>query len=186
MAPVSTVFRNSLITLGVAIAWLAVYRLNDIAFEQFAYSPRAYWIFLPAALRVLAVLLFDGPGVVGLALGEYLVLPHQHPADLPFELLVATSSALAPLVAIALCRTFFDLGNELSKLRGWHVIMLSIANAAANSVILNTCLFAGGEREWDMVQMASIFVGDMLGTAIVLAVLTVLIHSWLRLHRPRY
>lgn len=87
---------------------------------------------------------------------------------------------------IALCRNLFDLGNELSKLRGWHIIVLSIANAVANGVILNTCLFVGGERQWDTVQMMSIFVGDVLGTAIVLAVLTSLIHVWLRLQRPRF
>lgn len=185
MAAVSTPLKNILISLGVAIVWLAVYRLNDLAFEQFAYSPRAYWIFLPAALRVLSVLLFDTPGVAGPALGEYLVLPHQHPADLPFELLIATSSALAPLVAIALCRNLFDLGNDLSNLRGWHIIVLSIANALANGIILNTCLCVGGEQQWDMEQLTSIFVGDVLGTAIVLAVLTALIHGWLWLRPPR-
>lgn len=154
--------------IGVAVVWLACFKLNDFAFSQFAHSSRAHWIFLPAALRILAVLLFDRAGAVGLMFGAYLTLPHSSTDDLPYELILSISSGIGPLVAVVLGRRVFSIAADLSGLRGKHIVVLSVAGAAANSALVNGVMASMGRWHGDVQQLFTIFIGDMLGTAIML------------------
>lgn len=173
-ANTSSRVRQCAIAMCVAIVWLVFFKLNGFAFSYLEYSSRAHWIFLPAALRVISVLLFGEAGVVGLMLGAYLTLPHDGSSSLPYELLLSASSAIAPLMAIWLCQLFFHIAHNLAGLRGHHIIALSIANAAANSAILNASMAIAGKLHGDWKQVATIFVGDVLGAATLLSVLAVL------------
>lgn len=157
--------------IGVALVWIACFKLNDFAFSQLAHSSRAHWIFLPAALRILAVLMFDRAGAVGLIIGAYLTLPHNSAEDLPYELMLSISSGVGPLIAVALGRRVFPIAADLSGLRGKHVVVLSIAGAATNSVLVNGVMASMGRWHGDSQQLATIFIGDMLGTAIMLTVI---------------
>jgi hypothetical protein len=162
---------RALAVAGVAAAWVIFFNINSALFAQLANSPRAHWIFLPAALRVLSVLLFDGWGAAGLMVGAYFTLSQHGLADLPGDLLVAASSALAPLIGIAACRRWLHIAWDLSGLRGLHIIAVSVATAAANTVILNLALAAVGQFHGNLVRIATVFVGDVLGTAIMLSVI---------------
>lgn len=157
--------------LGVALAWFAFFELNTLVFSQFEHSSRAHWIFLPAALRVLSVLMFDGAGVMGLMIGAYLTLPHDQAGDLPYELMLSASSGVGPLIAIWLCRQLFPIARDLSGLRGKHIIALSIVGAATNSLLVNGCMAVMGRWHNDVEQLVTIFVGDMLGTAFLLTMI---------------
>ena len=167
-----TALKKVMLVSGLALAWVAFFKLNMLVFSQLEHSSRAHWIFLPAALRVLWVLLFAEEGVLGLVLGAYLTLPHDASSSLPYELLLSASSGLGPLIAIWLCRRFFPIASNLAGLRGWHVIALSIAGAGANSVLVNGCMAIAGRWHGDLEQIATIFVGDLTGTAIVLLFLS--------------
>lgn len=158
--------------MGVAAVWLAFFELNALVFAQFEHSSRAHWVFLPAALRVLSVLLFRGEGAAGLVVGAYLTLPHDPASSLAYELSLSISSAVAPLAAIWFCRQFFPIAPNLAGLRGKHIITLSVANAAVNSVVINMVMAVAGKPNGNFEQMAAIFVGDMLGAAILLALLS--------------
>ncbi len=163
-----------LIVTGVAVVWLAFFKLNAFAFSYLEHSSRAHWIFLPAALRVISVLLFEEAGVVGLMLGAYFTLPHDDASSLPYELLLSASSAIAPLIAIWSCQRFFKIANNLAGLRGHHIAALSIVSAVANSIVLNASMAIVGKLHGDWNQVVTIFVGDMLGAATLLSVLAVL------------
>lgn len=160
--------KASLTAACIAILWLAVFDLNMLVFAGAHHSERADWIFLPAAFRVLVVLLFAEVGVVGLILGAYLTLPHADPNDTLHEVALAISSGLAPLVGVWSCSRFVHLDANLSGLKPRDIIVLSVATAAANSVILNGYLALAGRLRGDALQIATVFVGDLTGTAIVL------------------
>lgn len=165
---IEAVARWIITVCGVALVWLTFFELNDWLFSQLAYTERAHWIFLPAALRVLAVLLFGGRGAIGLMIGAYLTLPHESPDDLAYEIALSLSSGLAPLAAVAICQRFFKINSDLAGLRGSHIIALSVANALANSVLLNIVMAASERHHRDGVLAATIFIGDMLGAALLL------------------
>ena len=154
--------------IGVALVWLACFNLNDFAFSQLAHSSRAHWIFLPAALRILAVLMFDRAGAVGLMIGAYLTLPHSSIDDVPYELMLSISSGIGPLMAVVIGRRLFPISADLSGLRGTHIVVLSVVGAATNSVLVNGVMASMGRWHGDGQQLVTIFIGDMLGTAIML------------------
>lgn len=177
---------KALTALGVAAVWVAFFNLNMLLFSGLAHSPRAHWIFLPAAVRVIAVLLFDSAGAFGLMLGAYFTLPHHHFADLPSQLLLSVSSALAPLVAIVACRRWLHIAWDLSGLRGSHIIAVSVACAAANAIILNVVMAAVGRFNDDLSQIATVFVGDVLGSAIMLTGIATLLSLMARRSRAPF
>ena len=164
--------KNSSIVLSIALAWLGVFNLNMWLFTSLHHSERADWIFMPAALRVLAVLIFGEIGAFGLAVGAYLTLSHapvSHPA---YEIALAATSGAAPLLGLQVCRRIVPLGRDLSGLDPQGIIILSIATAVANSLLLNACLALSGKFDRDMIQLITIFVGDVVGAAIVLVTIS--------------
>lgn len=154
---------------GVALLWLAVFNVNMWLFSHAAFSERAHWIFLPAAFRIIAVLVLGLRGGLGLMLGAYLTLPHASPNDLNYEVLLSISSGVVPLIAVLFCKRFITINHDLSGLNGWHVIALSVSCAVANSAVLNALMWTMGKQQADIEAIAAIFVGDVLGAAIVLA-----------------
>ena len=54
---------------AVALLWVGLYHLNDWMFAAFEEGRAANWIFLPAGLRLIAVLVLGWRGVLGLWLG---------------------------------------------------------------------------------------------------------------------
>lgn len=170
---------------SVALVWLTFFELNDWLFSQLAYTERAHWIFLPAALRVLAVLLFGGKGAIGLMIGAYLTLPHTSPGDLAYEIALSISSGLAPLAAVAVCQRFFKINGDLGGLRGSQIIALSVANAFANSMLLNIVIAIAGRHHGDGMLAATIFIGDMLGAALLLLTIALAISVYTRSRRIR-
>ena len=162
-------------TLGVAITWFAAFTLNETLLMASQHSSRANWIFLPAAIRLLAVLLFGEVGAFGLVLGALLTLQHGWATDPAYNVSLAISSGIAPLAAVWICRQLMSVSRELSSLRAMHIIVLSVASAAANAIILNGYIAVSGHLHGDMEQIATVFVGDMLGTAIVLFALSSLL-----------
>lgn len=181
MMAAATIPRKLLIVIGVALAWSALFTFNMAVFSQFNHSTYASWLFLPAALRVLAVLLFEEEAVIGLMLGAYLTLPHDPSSSLAHELLISIFSGLAPAIAIWFCRRSFPITPSLTGLRGIHIVTVSVVSAGANSVLLNLCMAIFGRLNDDIRQIAAVFVGDLTGTAIVLFVLSsVLALMWKR------
>jgi len=173
------------IIVGVAIVWLALFELNEWLFSHAAYSERAHWIFLPAAVRVLAVLLFGGRGAAGLMVGAYFTLPHQEDADLIYESLLAVSSGLAPLIAVAACQKVLSIKRDLAGLRGSHIAALSIASAVANAGLLNILMLVTGRHDWGTTLFATIIVGDTMGAAILLLVIALSVSALSRANCPR-
>lgn len=168
---------------GVALLWLAVFNVNMWLFSHAAFSERAHWIFLPAAFRIIAVLVLGMRGGAGLMLGAYLTLPHTNPNDFYYEILLSISSGVAPLIAVLFCKNLFTINNDLSGLNGLHVIALSVSCAVANSAVLNALMWGMGKQRADIEAITAIFVGDVFGAAIVLAAIVLAMTVALRFIR---
>lgn len=169
----SQCFKDCVTVIGIAVAWLAAFKLNEWAFSGTVHSARANWIFLPAAIRVIAVLLFGNWGALGLVVGAYLVVSGAGGDNGMHSFILAVSSGIAPLLAVIALKRCFSISNTLAGLRPWHIIALSVACAASNTALLNGYLWLAGHLHSDFVQIATVFIGDVLGMAIVLLVLSV-------------
>lgn len=152
----------------ISAAWIALFKTNDLLFSALAHTPRANWIFLPAGLRVLAVLLFGERAAVGLSVGAWFTLPHTEWDGLPLHACIAASSGIAPLLALWLCRRLTPIPHSLEGLGPRQILLLSLVAAFSNSVLLNTVLGLSGRLQGDVLQFITVLAGDMAGTAIVL------------------
>lgn len=153
----------------IAGCWICLYVLNDWLFDHVAVSQYASWIFLPAALRMLAVLLCGWTGVLGLFIGSLITAYYTHDLNDPAMVIVlAGLSALAPMVAYMVCAKLFGLRGDLRGLSASHLIALSVAVALAGSVLHNLHFVMIGATHAFGHTFMTMFVGDLIGTFIML------------------
>jgi hypothetical protein len=169
--------RQCLIVAVVALAWVATFELNAAVFPSLEHSARASWIFLPAALRPLAILMFGGLGALGLVLGAFLTVYGTSGGSTLHEIVLAVSSGLLPWAAVSVGKAMFKLPDSLAGVRPKHIVALSAMCAGSNALGLNAYLWLAGRLGEDLMHIPAVFVGDAFGSAIVLlaasAVLTV-------------
>lgn len=167
-----TALREALVVAVVALAWMASFEGNAWLFSELEHSGRAHWIFLPAALRLLAILMFGARGALGLVLGSLVTALGTSGGDTLHEIVLAVSSGLLPWAAISAGRALFNLPDNLSGIRAQHIIAMCTMSAGANALGLNAYLWLAGRLANDPKQILTVFVGDLLGAAIVLFVVS--------------
>lgn len=126
------VFGFLLQTAGVVLGWLALYKLNDLLFPAAEIDPFVSWIFLPAAIRVLAVMVFGPAGVIGLFIGSYLTIEPEVQENMVHAGMISLVSAVAPLIAVRFCQTRLALPDTLAGLRPRNLFCFSLAGAVLN------------------------------------------------------
>lgn len=171
-ASTGAVMRSASTAIGVATAWSISFLLNGWLFSFTQFTHYANWVFMPAALRLIAVLLFDEIGALGLVIGAFLTMPDKSFEQLLPQALVSVSSGLAPFVTVRAGRRLLGIPQSLRGLRTFDIIALSIGCAAANAIILNACLWLIGDLREGLKHSLSVFVGDVAGAALVLFVLS--------------
>lgn len=164
--------RQTTAVLAIAILWYAISRFNEWLFPFFEHTLRANWIFLPAAFRPLTILLFGRTGAAGLILGAFLTVHGTTGGGLLDELAFSAVLGLTPWLAVSLGARLLDIPRNLSGLKPRHILLLCALCAGLNAVTLNSYLWATGHRDGGMVQIAAVFVGDLLGAAILLLVIS--------------
>ena len=60
--------KKVVVVLMVALSWVITYQLNILLFRNASISPMVSWIFLPAGIKIISVIVFDKLGVLGLFL----------------------------------------------------------------------------------------------------------------------
>jgi hypothetical protein len=150
-------------------AWVFLYIVNDWLFDDVAISQYASWIFLPAALRMLAVLLCGWVGVFGLFIGSLITGYYTHAfSDPSMVIVLAGLSALSPMVAYLVCARWFGLRSDLQGLSASQLVFLSVVVALAGSVFHNLHFTAIGAVDAFSDTFVTMFVGDLIGTFFML------------------
>jgi hypothetical protein len=159
-----------LFVMGVTIAWIALFQLNNLLFSDINLSSFISWIFLPAAIRMLAVMINGWAGALGLFFGA--ILTNLSQLDLePFNVLVlAGLSALGPLAAVHLCTRWLQLPVDLAGLKRSQLLVLAVVGAIFNVFPHNLFFYMTGMSDDAWSGVLPMFVGDLAGTLIVLYV----------------
>jgi hypothetical protein len=154
--------------LGVALAYALLFELNGALFAAALVTDNVSWIFLPAAIRMLAVMLFEWAGVLGLLLGGLVVsLIHMNPG--PIEAVIQSAlSAVAPMVAYIACRRWLGLPRELGGLNAGHLFVFSVAGGISNTVLHQGYFFVVERPGSQLLDAIPMFVGDVVGTLVML------------------
>jgi hypothetical protein len=108
--------KNSLLCVGgVAIAWLFFFKLNSFIFSYLEKSQFVTLVFMPAGVRLVAILIFNELGVIGLFFGALITSPIvvTNPNE---ALIISLISALNPYLSVLITKRLLHVDNLLTKL----------------------------------------------------------------------
>lgn len=153
---------------GTAMLFIATIILNEMLFRRLEFVPGINWIYLPAGIRLLCVLLFAEAGAAGLLAASWLVcFFHFFPNDPLRALAGGVIAALAPYLAYrALLAS--GMGASLGEMDGWRLLGCALLFSVASPAMHHAWFALMGQHDglWHgFFVMAS---GDLAGTLIVL------------------
>lgn len=153
--------------LAVAILYFVGFYANDALFSTLEHHRGAHWIFLPAGLRLLSILLLGSSGALGIFLGSLLValnMGKSTPLGMIVESLI---SAGAPLLTYYLALRF-GLSVNLKNLNAKSLFLLATFFAAASALMHSIWYATQGVADSFATSSVAMFVGNLFGTIIVL------------------
>lgn len=153
---------------AVALAYVLFYRLNNWLFDQAKVTDFVSWIFLPAAIRMVAVLLLGWAGVAGLFLGSLLTIVPVLFNDPAHALTLATLSSVMPILAVFAVQKMTGISTDLSGLKARHLFAFGLAGGLVNSVAHITYFVLHEESLSPLQAFPAMFVGDSIGTLVML------------------
>ncbi|HEY5994022.1 MAG TPA: hypothetical protein VIU46_05405, partial [Gallionellaceae bacterium] len=110
---------------GVALSYWLLYYVNGWVFASFGVTSTISWVFLPAAIRMIAVLLFNWRGVAGLFAGTLAtcvpVLGIASADTYIFPIL----SSICPMLAALLGSHLMNVRADLGGLRAWQLLVFA-------------------------------------------------------------
>ena len=158
-----------------AFAWVGLFELNAYLFEGLVVNENVSWVFLPAVVRVLAVLLAGSAGVVGLFIGALFTNLPIDSVNLIDATVLTSLTALNPLLAVWLVIRFFGIKSDLSGLRWWHLVAFAAAGAVSNVLATQLYLAHSSRQEASIGSWWPMLVGDLVGTFLMLYVASILV-----------
>ena len=175
----------SLISIAISAAlYVSFYHLNAWLFKAFELHSGANWVFLPAGLRLMCTLVFGIDGAIGLMVAE-LLLMHQNPGIDPVTGIVnGLISAGAPfLIYRAALRG--GMPASLEKLSASRLSALALVYALANSSLFSFWFTVRGGFPYFVQNWITMFIGDLLGTLIMIYALKIALALFRRdAHQP--
>lgn len=153
-----------------AIAWVVLYELNAFLFSKAEVGDYVSWVFLPAAVRIIAVLLAGYSGALGLFIGAFITNSPILGVSFQQAILLSLFSALGPVIAVMVTLYVLQIAGNLNGLRWWHLIAFAFCGAIFNVLPTHMYLKFVGELEDVSFSFGAMLVGDLIGTLVVLSV----------------
>ncbi len=162
-------FQQSILgAAGVAVAYLTFYKFNDWLFNQVKVSDFVSWVFLPAAIRMLSVLLLGWAGVLGLFLGSLAAISPLVSEAPAHALTLATLSSVPSLLAARLVHRLGGIPLDLAGRQARHLLMFGLAGGLANSAVHTVYFVLSEQSPAAFNNFVPMFIGDSIGTLIFL------------------
>lgn len=159
----------------VAILWGLLFTLNHWLFARIEVNAFVSWIFLPAALRMVSVMLLNWDAAMGLILGALVTAEATQAGDFLTMFPLACISGLAPMLAIAIGTALMGIGHNLSHLKPRHLwayaALGAFFNASLSQLYLQTVL--PNPDPWGIVL--KMFMGDLIGSALTLCLMAAIL-----------
>lgn len=158
--------------LAAGVSFSLSFRFNQYFDSYFVYAQGISFLFIPAGVKLLFVLVGRLPAIVGL-----LVAGTYHGMDVWFDqsLLTIFFFALVGLMSYPVSAYFvmrwLGIHRDLYNLRYVHVVTLSLAASVTNGLVHNLAyLLMGITKTGDLwIKSAAMALGDFLGCFVVVA-----------------
>ncbi len=171
-------FKLAIIVCSIII-WVMLFWLNEKLFSHLVEQMGVSWIFLPSAARLLLVLLFDWPAVIGLILGSFLTGLQVYSHDHVLLVVGAILSGCTPYATLRLIESTTCVAENFSHLTAEKLLLYALAFAVVNSGCYQATYLLFGVDTQRTVCLAffAMVTGDFLGSLIVLGAISVLLRA---------
>ena len=164
--------------------WVALYDINHWVMVSYLESaPNVAWLFLPAGVRLILIMVFEDKSLLGLFLGSMTTGFIFNDLNLSLGLITLTSliATLAPYLAYRIVKRYqFELSGDLGGLN-----LDTIASLALGVALLSTLghhlIFRLNEEIFGVQGLGSVmtfFAGDLIGTLVILVLVFVAFRLW--------
>lgn len=154
--------------LGTICLHGAMMVVNEVFFRRVEFLQGIGWIYLPAGTRLLCTLVFGPAGAIGLLISGWCACYWYY---FPGDALRATTGTLAgaigPYLVYRVAQSRFGLQASLTNLTPQRLLACAVACSVA-SPLLHHLWFAVHGDDNLLPGFAVMFVGDLLGSLIVL------------------
>ena len=155
-----------------ALLYGTLFFLNDWVTEAVKYDLGVSWIYLPAGLRLLLILIFGLAGAIGIVVASFTIsyfgvfLP-----DLVTCIGIGLISGFAPLLAKWAVVSNIPINNDLSNLSIQKIIFCVVVYAFV-SAGLHQCWFVlRGLESGSLDHFLVMFIGDIAGSLLLIALI---------------
>ena len=169
-------FRLQLLSVVTsAVLYFGCFHLNMMLFDALELHSGANWIFLPAGVRLLCTLLLGVEGAIGLLIAS-LIISIQTYGDMGLitNLISACISAGAPYLAYRLA-LINGLPATLEKLSAAKLVLLCLVYAFMAALLHSLWYLLRSVHSDMLTGFTAMFIGDLLGTLIVLYVMKIIL-----------
>lgn len=150
------------------LAFVTMIAVNEWLFTRLEFVPGINWIYLPAGMRLLCVLLFGNAGALGLLLISWLVcFFYFFPDDYLRSFMGGVLAAAAPWIANRLAQQAFGLRASLTNLSPARLLVCIVLYSVASPLLHHVWFAVHGDSGDLLHGFVVMFVGDLTGTLIV-------------------
>jgi len=142
--------------------------LNEHIFTSSEFLRGINWVYLPAGMRLLCMLLFAEAGALGLLIASWLVnFLYFFPNDFSRAFMGGIVATAAPYIVYKLAQHVFGLRASLTNLTPKRLLICVLAYSVASPLLHHFWFFLHGDSV-SVDGLLVMFVGDLTGTLIVI------------------
>lgn len=159
---------QAVMVVTTMLAFIAMLAANEWLFTRLELVPGINWVYLPAGMRLLCVLLFGDAGAIGLLLVSWLVcFFHFFPNDFLRSFMGGILAAAAPWLANRIAQQAFGLRASLKNLSPARLLVCIVLYSIASPLLHHIWFAIHGDNQDLLHSFIVMFVGDLNGTLIV-------------------
>jgi hypothetical protein len=158
-----------LMVLATMLGFSAMLVLNEWLFTRLEFASGINWIYLPAGMRLLSTLLFAEAGAIGLLLISWIVCFFLFfPDDYVRSFVGGILATVAPYGVYLAARRVYGLQASLANLTAPRLLVCVVACSFASPLLHHIWFALRGERTELLRSFGVMFIGDLVGTLIVI------------------
>lgn len=159
---------NVYMVAATVILFCVALFLNEVLFTRLEFGPGINWIYLPAGMRLLCILLFAEAGAVGLLLVSWgACFLYFFPDNVPRSFFGGIVAAAAPYLVYRAAGWLTGARTSLADLTPARLLVYAVTFSIA-SPLLHHVWFALSGQDNVLSGFVAMVAGDLAGTLIVL------------------
>lgn len=158
------------IILAVAATWIFTFGLNTLLDPVFFEHIGVSWLFIPAGVRLLAVVLYRWKGAFGICVGSFVTSLYLY-EDPVFITGTSIISGAAPWIVLQLLELNPGFRQNLADLSWLNLLLMCLMFALVNVTLTQGFFVYMGTTGYSAVPEISLamFIGDLSGAILVMA-----------------